>query len=78
MLLVIGRAGWGTIWICQTTNTPFQHLSYTMGDDPEVIMNVRTLEEVDILKATTKQRENFESMNGIDFVAEKILNYSNS
>src|SRR3989338_6629628 len=70
---VLGRAGWGTIWQCQQAGAEFEALPYSVGDDPEMYFNVRTLAEVPMLAATQRQRELFTSMDGITFVVQRII-----
>ncbi len=70
---VIGRAGWGTLWTCQVAGKDFEAVPYTPGDDPEIYFNLKTLQEVPMKQATEKQREMFGTLDGIEFVVEKIV-----
>lgn len=69
---VVGRAGWGTLWMCQQSNTAFEHVSYTLGDDPEIYFNIKTLEINPSLKATSLQKKSFSTQDGIAYVAAYI------
>jgi len=62
---VVGRAGWGTIWLCQMAHKQFEHVPYTKGDDPEIYFNIKTLDSTDMLGQPVG--------NGIEFIAKKIL-----
>ncbi len=75
---VLGRAGWGTLWDCQVAQKPFLHMPYSYGDDPEIFFNVRTLEEYPIAEATNNQLLQFKTLNGIDYVVEKIIDNLNT
>ncbi len=70
---VVGRAGWGTLWTCQQSNTAFEHVPYTRGDDPEIYFNIRTLEAIPLLQATSLQKRRFSTQNGIAYVANYIV-----
>ena len=68
-----GRAGFGFIWDAQQAGKKLIHHPYTMGDDPEIYHNVKTLENVDLLEATERQRQKFGDMDGIKYIASKIV-----
>ena len=72
---VITRAGWGTLWICQQAGVEVEVIPYTPNDDPEIFYNLKTLENIPLLEGTATQRELFgeENMDGIAFVANKIV-----
>jgi hypothetical protein len=41
--LVVGRAGWGTLWECMNAGKLFVAIPPLPGDDPEISLNLRTL-----------------------------------
>jgi hypothetical protein len=41
--LVVGRAGWGTLWECMNAGKVFAAIPPLPGDDPEIALNLRTL-----------------------------------
>jgi hypothetical protein len=70
---VFGRAGWGTIWMCQNADKKFEHLPYSKGDDPEIYFNIKTLESLPLAKATAQQRKEFGNQReGIVYTANLI------
>jgi len=73
LLKVYGRAGWGTIWTCQVEGKEFVHIPYTKGDDPEIYFNTKTLELMNLMKETEKIKQEFGTLNGMNFVARNIL-----
>jgi len=69
---VIARAGFGTIWTCQQAGKELDAIDYTHGDDPEIYFNLRTLKRKPMLKATEKQKTDFDEMDGIEYVSRII------
>ncbi|MBU1975937.1 MAG: hypothetical protein KKG59_06035 [Nanoarchaeota archaeon] len=70
---VVGRAGWGTMWLCQQTRKEFEPILYTPGDDPEIYFNIKTLEEISLQDGTALQKKQFVNMDGVDYVANQIM-----
>src|SRR3989344_6641129 len=70
--LVLSRAGWGTIYLCQVTGKELMHVDFT-ADEPEVYFNVKTLNRKDMREATRKQLHTFGTVDGISFVAQDIM-----
>jgi len=70
---VVGRAGWGTIWLCQNLGKKFGALAYTPGDEPEIYFNIKTLQTNPIKQATRQQFERFGTLDGINYVVNEIL-----
>ena len=68
-----GRAGFGWIWDAQQARKKLIHHPYGHGDDAEIYHNVRTLESLDLLEATEIQRRKFGDMDGIKYIASKIV-----
>ncbi|NQV78080.1 MAG: hypothetical protein HQ490_06965 [Lutibacter sp.] len=73
---VIARAGWGTLWLCQQTDTNIEAVPYDpekRGDDAEIYYNLRTLAAIDLMEATKQQRKEFPNMDGLAYVAKQII-----
>jgi len=72
LVKVMGRPGWGTLWLCQVGGKDFLPTSYTEGDDPEIYFNHKTLAKLPIALATARQEKDFGTLDGIAFVVDKI------
>ncbi len=72
LIKVMGRPGWGTLWLCQVSGKDFLSTPYTDGDDPEIYFNIRTLAKIPMAEATEWQKETFKTLDGIAFVVDKI------
>ncbi|MBT3323857.1 hypothetical protein HN681_00575 [archaeon] len=68
-----GRAGFGFIWDAQQVGKKVIHHPYGHGDDAEIYHNIKTLESLDMLEATEKMREKFSDMDGIKYIASRIV-----
>ncbi|MBU0980979.1 MAG: hypothetical protein KJ709_09340 [Nanoarchaeota archaeon] len=75
---VEGRAGFGTIWLCQQAGKVFTPLDYRrlpVPDDVEIYFNNQTLRHKGLLKATEEMKASFPTMDGIAFVGDKIFEH---
>jgi len=71
---IIGRAGWGTMWLSQVYGIDFIPIEYSYNDDPEIYYNIKTLKKIDIGELTRKQKDIRTDLDGISFVSQDIFN----
>ncbi|MBL7051548.1 MAG: hypothetical protein ISS01_00500 [Nanoarchaeota archaeon] len=68
-----GRAGFGFIWDAQQVGKRVIHHPYGHGDDAEIYHNIKSLGSIDLLEATEIQRKKFGDMDGIKYIASRIV-----